>query len=154
MTNLQKIGLFVGASALWYYVLRGWRALSIRLVGLGFDGLDIQGRSFVLRPIFRIVNPLFVSVFVRNVVGKLYIMDVEVADVNTVVNRPIADNTVTDIPVQVYADMEGLAASVVENIKTGDIRTLMVHFRGTVGVGKDHVVNIPLSIGLTWEQLR
>lgn len=154
MNNVQKIGLFVGLTSLWYYVLRGAKALSVRMVDLGFSGVNLMGETVALRPVFRVVNPLFVSAFVRNVVGELYIMDAKVADVNAVINRPIRANSVTDLTVPVDATFSGLSEAVRMNIETGDIRTLLVNFRGSIGIGKDRVVNIPLNIALTWEELR
>lgn len=154
MNNVQKIGVFVGLTALWYYILRGAKALSVRMVDLGFSGVNLMGETVALRPVFRVVNPLFVSAFVRNVVGELYIMDAKVADVNAIINRPVRANGITDLTVPVDATFSGLSEAVRRNIETGDIRTLLVNFRGYIGIGKDRVANIPLNIALTWEDMR
>lgn len=150
----KNIVLWGGLTAIWYYVLRGARALSIKMVTLGFSGVDILAETISLRPVFRIANPLWVSVFVQKITGDLYIMDAKVAEINASINRPIAANAVTQISVPVEATMSGLSEAVVQNIRTGDVRTLLITFDGTVSIGKNNPVTLPVRIGLSWEDLQ
>lgn len=151
MDSSKIIGWAAVAAAAWYGVLRGARALFIGVTGFRFTGLSLveNTATFVLN--FVIQNPLFVGIKLDKVVGDVYIQGIKCGRVDNVYQYYMTGGKAHNIPVAVTIDLSQLTHAAVENIMSGDVNTLTVSFDGSVTVGDNGLVAIPIqkTIGLS-----
>lgn len=133
MTNRQTGILLVGCAALWYWVLRGVRAIAVKFEGLRVSSVNGGSVSFALSVLIH--NPLLISVLVNDIIGDVYIMDIHCATVNYPLNQRIRALGDSRIRVNFDAYPAQLGEALFANIATGDIRTLLFRFNGYVTVG-------------------
>lgn len=150
-TKVLKIAL--GLTALYYAVLRGANAVLAGIKGYDLVGVSVADKTIKIRLNFWIKNPLFVGLRLKGVYGKVFIQGVECGEVNSTYNYYIAGRQAYNVPVTVSLSMSGLAEATIRNIETGNINTLTISFDGSVGVGSDHVVSIPVQKTVTYNEL-
>lgn len=133
MTNKQAGILLVGGAALWYWVLRGVRAIAVKFERLRLYAVNVGSLSFNISVLIH--NPLLISVLVNDVIGDIYIMDVHCATVNYPLNQRIGALSDSRIRLNFDAYPAQLGEALFANISTGDIRTMLFRFDGYVTVG-------------------
>lgn len=153
MTNKGISYILLGSAALYWWVLRGVNALVFKFVQLRMTGIDIAADTVQLRATFLFRNPLLISLFIRYIQGDIYIMNQLAAQIDSNVLCDLKSRTYTYINVPVSVYISGLSAGVLENIKSGDIRTLLIEFSGKIGIGKERTVGVPARVTLTWDDL-
>ena len=121
-----------GGAALWYFVLRGISAVQFRFLGLGLVSATAEQLDFRLSLAVR--NPLLVGVVVNHIAGDIYIGTTRVGVVDYPLNRRVERRGITYLSFQFTAYTRELGQALVENILTGDVRTLTVRFTGQVTV--------------------
>ncbi|MCM1069933.1 MAG: hypothetical protein NC038_07795 [Paludibacter sp.] len=133
MTNKTAGILLLSGGALWYWVLRGVRAIAVKFERLRLFSVNVGSLSFNISVLIH--NPLLVTVLVNEIIGDIYIMDVHCAAINYPLNQRI--RAMGDSRLQVNFDVfpEQLGQALFSNISTGDIKTLLFRFDGYVKVG-------------------
>lgn len=150
MSSLSKI-LF-GASCLWFAVLRGARALSVKIYNYSFRSVSLTDMTVSLNLNFLVKNPLFVGLTIKSIQGDVYIQGENVGYVNTTINYYLSGGHTHVIPVIVNLDLSSVGTAAMLNIQSGDVRTLTIAFDGKMYVGEKSV-EIPLKIDLDYNSL-
>ena len=145
----RKAAIWVGAGMLlWFGLLRGVKAAKVT-----FDKLQIlrvlPGVIQYCITVF-VHNPLLVDILVNNIQGDVYIMSTHVATVDYPVNQVIRSFATTGFNIVFDAYTKQLGEAVMENIMTGDPRTLLVTFDGYVTIKG---VRIPIRKDFTYEEI-
>lgn len=153
MDARKVIGWTAAIAAAWYGILRGANALFVGIRGYRFQAVSLQNRTASFSLNFVIKNPLLVGITLREVSGDIYIQGIKCGLVATKYNYFLSGGKTHVIPVVVTISLEGLASAVVENIMSGDVRTLTIDFDGAVFVGDSGLVRIPIQKTVTWEEL-
>lgn len=147
-----KIGLAAGL--LYYTVLRGASALMVGIRSYGLKGVDVAAGTITLQVNFVIKNPLFVGIRLRSIDGEIFIQGVKCGVVDMRYDYYVSGRHTHTIPVLITVDTRNLGQAIINNIATGDIRTLVVDFDGGVTVGKSDLLRIPIKKTLNWEDIR
>ena len=140
--------ILIGASALWYFVLRGVNAIQFafkRIYLVSFTDTTIDLRLDML-----IKNPLLIGAVVNNIAGDIYLDNIQVATVNYPLNQRIAARAVSPVTLFFTASLQQLGQALFNNIQTGSIQTLTVRFVGTITV---QGVNLPIDRFFTFNEL-
>lgn len=153
MTNKAKGYILLGSAALYWWVLRGVNALVFRFVQLRMTGIDIAADTIQLRATFLFRNPLLISIYLKYIQGEIYIMNQLAAQIDSNILRTLPSRNFAYVDVPISVSISGLGAGVYENIRSGNIRTLLVDFSGKIGVGKDKTAGIPVQVTLTWDDI-
>lgn len=148
MTKQTAGILLLSGAALWYWVLRGVRAVSVKFEKLRITGIADKKVLFNVSAL--IYNPLLVTVLVNNIVGDIYIMGIPCAKVNYPLNQRIRSRGTSRITVNFEAYTDQLGEALVTNIATGDIRTMLFQFVGYVTAGG---INIKIDKSFTFNDL-
>ena len=136
----------------WFGVLRGARALVVKVYNYSFRSVNISDMTVSLNLNFLVKNPLFVGLTLKSIQGDVYIQGQHVGYVNTTVNYYLSGGHTHIIPVVVNLQVGSLGQAALMNIQTGDIRTLTIAFDGKMYVGSQNV-GIPLQIDLDYNSL-
>lgn len=148
MNSGIKIGI-LGVSALCLYYLRGVSKVSVGLASFGIEHINLLG-SITFQPVFSISNPSRVSVSPDSLVGKLYINNVEVADINNTFNGSVAARSVTKAPISVVSSFSKIGDGIRSMIESGSLDNMTVSFDGKLKIG---VVSIPVSVTKQWSEI-
>ena len=126
--------ILLGGAALYYWVLRGIRGISVAFNGLRVLSIVDDEVRFSVQLSIR--NPLIVSVLVNDIVGTVYLMDIPVAEVSLPLNQRIYARSVSPVTINFNVSKEKLGEALYANIQTGDVRTLLVRFDGYLKAAK------------------
>lgn len=126
--------ILLGGAALYYWVLRGIRGISVAFNGLRVLSIVDDEVRFSVQLSIR--NPLIVSVLVNDIVGTVYLMDIPVAEVSFPLNQRIYARSVSPVTINFNVSKEKLGEALYANIQTGDVRTLLVRFDGYLKAAK------------------
>lgn len=153
MIKSKNIVLVGGAALLYFGVLRGAKSLYLGIKDYHFKNLDLMNQTvdFVIR--FLIKNTLFVGVRIKSLTGNIYIQGEKVGTINANYDKYLAGNTNWDVDVPISIDMKNLAQAVVNNILSGDIRTLTIMFDGAIVIGGTGLVRVPFKKTLNWDDI-
>lgn len=151
--DLIKVGKILGGVGLLYFgVLRGAKGLKFGLQSYSFEKVDLTNMTINLRLNIQIKNPLLVGLTIKGVIGDVYAQGVKIGAVNTKYNYYIAGGKTHVLPVVVNLSMANIGEAAVQNILSGDIKTLNVAFNGKVLVGK-YEVGVPVKFGFDYKDL-
>lgn len=148
--RIGKIAL--GLGALWYAVLRGARALVVKISDYSFRSIDVASYTVSMNLNLLIKNPLLVGLTIKGIVGDVYAQGMKVGNVDMQYNYYIAGGRTHILPVVVVLDMTEVGQAALLNIQSGDIRTLTIAFNGHILVGKKEIA-IPLQLDLDYNDL-
>lgn len=148
--QIVKIGL--GAAFLWYGILRGARALMVGVRDFSFRGLNMTDGTVSLNLNFLIKNPLLVGLTLKGITGEVYAQGVKVGYVNTTIDYYLSGGHTHVVPVVVNLNIADLGQAAMQNIQSGDIRTLTIVFAGKIYIGS-YNVGLPVEITLNYEDL-
>lgn len=145
----KRAAIWVGAAGLlWFGLLRGVKAAKVT-----FDKLQIlrvlPGAIQYCITVF-VHNPLLIDILVNDVQGNVYIMNTHVATVNYPINQRIRSFATTGFKIVFDAYTEQLSEAILQNIMTGDPRTLLVTFDGYVTIKG---VRVPIRKEFTYEEI-
>ncbi len=148
MKKRNKGILFLGGAALYYWVLRGIRGVSVAFKGLRVISVVDDTIRFSVQ--LFIHNPLLISVLVNDIIGTIYIMNIPVAEVDFPLNQRIQSRSVSPVTINFNVSREMLGEAMYQNIMTGDIRTLLVRFTGYLKAAN---VRVNVNKQFTFEDL-
>lgn len=149
MDKLIKIGL--GFGLLWYSVLRGAKGLVVRINSYSFRSVNTDG-TISLNLNLSIKNPLLVGITIKSITGDVYAQGCQIGTVNTTYNYYIAGGKTHVLPVIVNLDLAQMGQAALQNIQSGDIRTLTIAFNGKLTAGK-YNVPVPLQFEFDYNDL-
>ena len=147
MNKWLKIG--IGATLLWYGVLRGAKGLIVKVRDYSFKSVDVATGTVSLSLNFLVKNPLFVGLTLKGIAGDVYAQGQKVGTVNTTLEYYLSGRHTHIIPVVVNLSMAQLGQSVLLGMQNGDIRNLTVAFNGKLYVGSWSVA-IPIQVDLDY----
>lgn len=153
MTNKTKGYILLGGAALYWWVFRGVNALVFKFVQLRMTGIDIAADTIQLRATFLFRNPLLISIYIKYLQGEIYIMNQLAAQIDSYILRNLPSRAYTYVDIPISVSISGLSAAAYENIKSGNIRNLLIDFTGKIGIGKDKTVGVPVQVTLTWDDI-
>lgn len=148
MNSLLKVGF--GLGLLWYGVLRGAKALQVRVQSYSFRSVSLSTNTADLNLNLAIKNPLLVGVTIKGVQGDVYAQGEKVGTVNTTYNYYLSGRKTHVLPVVVQLDLSQAGTAVLKNIESGDVRTLTIGFDGKLYVGN---IGIPLQLNFDYNDL-
>lgn len=132
MTRKTTGILLIAGAALWYGVLRGVNAIKIQVEKLGLVRVSTNTIDFNLSILIK--NPLWIGVAIDEIMGDVYVMSEHVATINQPVRQIIGARRLNRIYITFSAYIEQLGSALLQNIQTGDIRTLTARFDGYIVV--------------------
>ena len=132
------------AAVLYYGVLRGLKALSVRLQSIGLYGFDYEHNLVNLSAMFAIYNPLFVGLTLRGVQGEVYINGQHAGFVNHPMNSFLASGVESYVEVGIALNMSELSSAILAQLQTGNMSDVTISFNGSVFVG-DAKVGLPVQ---------
>ena len=150
MSDLLKIGLGIGL--LWYGVLRGAKGLIVRVHSYSFRNVNLVDGTVSLNLNLLIKNPLLVGLTIKNVTGDVYAQGIKVGYVNTSYDYYIAGGKTHILPVIVNLQVGNVLQSALQNIQSGDVKTLTVAFNGKLYVS-NYSVGVPLQFEFDYNDL-
>lgn len=148
MNSWVKVGF--GLSLLWYGVLRGAQAVSVKLHSYQFRAVDLLSGTVSLDLNLAVYNPLLVGVTIKGIRGDVYAQSVKIGTTDTSYNYNLSGRQTHILPVQVDLDMQDSLVAFRENVRSGDVRTLTVGFDGKLFVGN---IGIPVKLELNYNDL-
>ena len=151
MNDLAKIG--IGCTLLYFGIMAIIRNISVTLKSYAFKSVNLTNKTVSLTLNLLIRNPLLFGVTIYSVDGKISMQGREVGYVNTTYNYYLSGNAEHVLPVIVnlYIGDVGLAA--MDNIASGDVRTLNIGFDGKVRIGKKGNMSVPVKVQLGYNDL-
>ena len=147
--KIVKIGL--GFGLLWYGVLRGAKGLVVKVQDYSFRSISADG-TVSLNLNLSIKNPLLVGLTIKGVTGEVYAQGQKIGTVNMSYDYYLAGGYTHVLPVVVDLQMGWLAQAAMQNIQSGDIRTLTVAFNGKIYVAK-YSIPVPFQFELDYNDL-
>ena len=151
MDEKRAIGYGLLAASFWYLFLRGVKALRVGLQQLRL--VSVESETATLEVMLYVRNPLLVSVLVRDISGTISIMGIPVGTINYPINRRIAAQGVSYIPVQVHISYQALGASLFTNILSGSVQSLLIELQGKVTAGEKIPVSVPIRKAWTYNDI-
>lgn len=149
--NSKQAWYIFGAGVVYYYFLRGARALRFGIKNFGLVSFTDSNATFEIR--FYIYNPLLVDIFCRTVSGDIRLMGVKVGEIDYPINQTIQARSLNYVPVQFTVSIADLTEGLWQYIQTGNVSTLIIEFDGQVVVGRDKQVTVPIRKTVTWGDL-
>lgn len=149
MSNSSLLKIGAGIGLLWYGILRGAKALVVKVHSYSFRSVNLTDGTVSLDLNILLKNPLLVGLTVKGIQGDLYIQGHKSGVVNTVYDYYIAGGKTHIIPVVVNLVASEVLQAAIKNIQSGDIKTLTMAFDGKLYVGQYHV-GIPLQFELDY----
>lgn len=149
--NSKQAWYIFGAGVVYYYFLRGARALRFGIKNFGLVSFTDSTATFEIR--FFVYNPLLVDFFCRNVEGEIRLMGVKIGEIDYPINQTLKSRSLNFVPVQFTVSIADLTDGLWKYIQTGNVSTLIVEFDGSVTVGRDHTVEVPVRKTVTWGDL-
>lgn len=146
--NKKQAWWIFGAGVVYYYFLRGVRSLQFGIDR--FHLVSFNDKMAEFEVVFFAYNPLLISLFLRNVSGTIRLMGKEIGSVDYPVNQNVLARSYTLIPVRFTVDYAKLGDGLVSYLKTGNVSTLLIEFDGTISLGQDRIVNVPIKKQITW----
>ena len=146
--NKKQAWWIFGAGVVYYYFLRGVRSLQFGIKRFALVSFSDKIAEFEV--VFFAYNPLLISLFLRGVKGTIRLMGIEVGIVNYPVNQDVKARSYTYIPVRFTVEYNKIGEGLVEYLKTGNVNTLLIEFEGTISLGRDHIVDVPIKKQITW----
>ena len=151
MNDLTKIG--IGCTLLWLGITTVIRNFSVTLQSYAFRSIDLTNKTVSLVLNLAIKNPLLFGATVHSVTGKVYMQGREVGYVNTTYNYYLSGGATHVLPVIVNLVIGDVGAAAMENIASGDVRTLSIGFDGKVKIGKKGLISVPIKVQLGYNDL-
>lgn len=150
MREYLKIGL--GLGLLWYGVLRGAKALVVRVQSYSFRTLSLTDGTVSLNLNLLVKNPLFVGVTIKGITGEVYAQGQKIGYVNTNLDYFLGGAKAHIIPVVVNLQFTDVMRAALLNVQSGDVRTLTVAFDGKLFVGQKNI-GIPLQFEFDYKDI-
>lgn len=150
MREYLKIGL--GLGLLWYGILRGAKALVIRVSSYSFRTISLTDGTISLNLNLLVKNPLFIGVTIKGVLGDVYAQGQKIGSVNTSFDYYLGGTKTHILPVVVNIKLTEAMRAALLNVQSGDIHTLTIAFDGKLFVGKNNI-GIPLQFEFDYNDL-
>lgn len=150
----RSVGILAGFGLLYYAVLRGVNAIAVGVRGYQFAGLNLTEHEVSVRLFFYIKNPLLVGVKLKGIYGDVYMQGIKVGYINSAYDYFLSGRRTHIVPVTVTCDITSLGEAVALNIQSGDIKTLTVAFDGSIVVGKNGNVSLPVQRTMDWREIQ
>ena len=141
-----------GAAFLWWGVLRGASALVVGIKSWAFRGIDINTGTVDITLNFLIKNPLVVGLTLKAAQGDVYVQGQKVGVVNTTYDYYLSGGHTHQVPVIVRLDMSNVGQAALQNIQSGDVKTLTIGFDGRLIIGSARVP-VPIRVNYNWGDL-
>ncbi len=148
MSNWLKVGF--GLGLLWYGVLRGAKAVQVKVHSYSFRSVSLADGTASLNLNLMVKNPLLVGVTIQGVQGDVYMQGEKVGKIDTTYNYTLAGGKTHVLPVVINLTLDQVTKAALMNIESGDVRTLTVGFDGKIFIGS---IGIPLSLKLDYNDL-
>lgn len=145
-------GRFLGIALLAYGVLRGVKGLVVGVKDYSFKSIDLNNGTVQLNLNLALKNPLLFGMTLKSIQGEVYIQGNNAGYVNTTVDYYLGGGRTHIIPIVVNLTLNGLSTALLQNIQSGDIRTLTISFSGKVFVGTNRI-GFPVNIDLNYNDL-
>lgn len=146
--NKKQAWWIFAAGVVYYYFLRGVRSLKFGIDR--FHLVSFNDKMAEFEVVFFAYNPLLVSLFLRNVNGTIRLMGREIGSVDYPVNQNVLARSYTLIPVRFTVEYAKLGDGLVSYLRTGNVSTLLIEFDGTISMGQDRIVSVPIKKQITW----
>ena len=150
MERWAKIG--IGAGLIYLALLKISRSLVVGVRSFQFKSVDLTNKTVSLAINMEIKNPLIFGITITGIQGDVYMQGMKVGYVNTSYNYYLAGGHTHVLPVIVNLSIGALGDAVIQNIQTGDIRTLTIAFNGRVLAGKLKLT-MPVQVELDYKDL-
>lgn len=148
MENWLKIGF--GFGLLWLGVLRGAKAVQIRMQSYSFRNVGLSSGTVGLNLNLAITNPLLVGVKINRIVGDVYAQGIKIGETNTTYDYYLSGRHTHILPVQIDLDIHQALQAAVLNIQSGDVRTLTIGFDGKLYIGN---ISIPVRFEMDYNDI-
>lgn len=146
------VGYSIGFGLLFYGLFKNVKSLKFGVRDYSISDLNLSAGTAVLKINIYIKNPLLVGVLVRAITGDVYAQGVKVGNVNTTYDYKISGRKTHILPILVNLNLSNVGSAVMQNIATGDIKTLELRFDGFVAVG-EYYTNIPVKLNFNYDDL-
>lgn len=146
--NSKQAWWIFGAGVFYYYFLRGVKSVKFGIDRFSLVTLGEAAATFEVR--FFVYNPLLVSLFLRGVAGTIKLMGIEISSVDYPINQDLKARKYTYIPIRFTVEYDKLGDGLLAYLKTGNVSTLLIEFDGSIAVGRENVVDMPISKQITW----
>ena len=151
MNDLAKIG--IGCGLLWLGIMGVIRNIGVTLKSYAFKSVDLTNNTVLLVLNLAIKNPLLFGVTVHSVEGKVSMQGREVGYVNTIFDYYLSGAAEHVLPITVNLYIGDVSMAAMDNIASGDVRTLNIGFDGKVKIGKKGMFSVPVKIELGYNDL-
>lgn len=148
MKDWLKIGF--GFGLLWLGVLRGAKAVQVRMQSYSFRNISTASGTVGLNLNLAITNPLLVGVKISRVAGDVYAQGIKIGDTNKTYDYYLSGRHTHILPVEITLDMKQTTQAAILNIQSGDVRTLTIGFDGKLYVGN---IAIPVRFEMDYNDL-
>ena len=146
------LGLALLGYAVYQAVLRGAKALVVRMDSYSVKEVGITDGTVSLILNILIYNPLLVGLWIKGITGTVYMKDEKVGTIDKSFNYYLEGRKQHILPVDLKLQVKSLGKAVIENIKSGDINNLTIGFDGKVLVG-EYYVGIPVKLNVKYSDI-
>ena len=151
--------IFAGVALFITQVLRGIQALRITLDGYSFDSVSLSDGTVGMYLYFKIVNPLWVGITLKEISGELTAVSDQTQQpeiIGTVYNRYnyfIRGNATHQVRAKIKVNAQSVIAATMQNVASGDINNLLLTFSGKLVFGGTKEVSLPIKRTMTFREL-